>query len=463
VLKLQGAWLINQGTLDLSGGERAGAILAQSGSPAPGGCCAPGRVQVLDGPEKGGFLYYGSRFIGVHPPTVKVLWPTGRLRAELPLSFATGIRGIGTWRLAIRRLQVHALLMLTDDRRLLLTSSVDILSGNPQVSLLGELANLNQISQLAGFTPTDVAQSPQPPHHIFISGVRGSGNPAQSEVHEFDSGGNYIGMAFNRTTCEGCFGSTSQGHLRDIDFLSDGRLAGLMTTFQPFEPGIHAIDLSTGTSSRLIPDQSFASMSVFRGDRQDLFYVVQWSPVIGGDGGPRQPTILRYNVSGQTAQAALALETISSPGEPGLLRLDGALPAANAPRLAFDSAELPDLRYNHQPTTFNSPTIGSFSGPVGGTTALESLVFGQSQLTLFCQGGEATEAAALWKMSQRNPQPFAVPTPPADGQGQFMTTTQMDTGFNTVWVETNRGGPTHALLNRHVLYIRNANVYPPRP
>lgn len=454
VVKLQSPQLINHGVIDISGGERSGALLAQSGFPSPSNGC---RIQILPASQKGELLCYGDYRPGIYPPVVKALWPTGRLRAEIPIPLQF-IRGIGTAEnIPFLFLgPISYLLILTSDNRVVFASSPDYLSGNPQIYSLGEYFDFSYHAtgdlRLRGFIPTDVAQSPFPPHHVFVSGTDASGHVSQ--VHEFDLGGNYLGIRFSRPTAY-------FEPLRDIDFLSDGRLAGLMTVYtssSSWEQGIHAIDLSRGSSSLIIDMGAYlyydpASMSVLRGDQQDLIYLSRRVYTIGSC----CPTIERYNLSGQkTTQMAFALETISSPGEPGLLRLDGSLPGSSVPKIAFDFFELPDLKYNNQPATFNSPTIGSFSGPASSVTGLESLVFGQSQLTLYCQGGEPNNTAELRKMSDTNPVPSGPTTPPADNLGQFVTRTQLDPGFNTVWVETNVGGDTHELLKRHVLYIKDA-------
>jgi hypothetical protein len=85
---------------------------------------------------------------------------------------------------------------------------------------------------------------------------------------------------------------------------------------------------------------------------------------------------------------------------------------------------------------------------------MDNLVIGRStllgdQVTLFCQGAEVGESAVVWK----NGQPV-VTSPPGVNRGQFDMPLQLTLGFNTVWVETNRGGDTHALLKRHVLLLR---------
>jgi hypothetical protein len=457
VAKLQGSRLLNRGIIDLSGGARSGAIIAQGDLPVPVGRYGDGRVQILDGPQKGGFLYYGSDNIGVHPPTVHMAWPTGRLRASITLPF-TGIRGVGTAEhipfLFIGALR--GLLVITDDRRLVLMSVPDYFSGTPQIAYLAELADLQQISALAGFTPTDAAQSPVPPQHIFVSGMRTVNGAVQSQIHEFDAGGNYLGLAFSTTT-SGYVDFV--GHLQEIDFLSDGRLAALMATAPTINAsGIHVIDLATGTASLLIPgEDNLVSMSVLRGGQGEIFYAVIDDRTYACDGVCPVPTaIKRYDTSGQEVDLlALVTETVSSPGEPGLLRLDGSLPASRAPRLQFDGFDLPDLRYpvgSNTEATFNSPAIGSLEAPAGSATGMENLVIGRifgDQVTLFCQGGEEGESAVVFK----NGLPVTL-TPPADSSGQFEVPLQLDLGFNTVWVETNRGGDTHELLKRHILLIR---------
>src|SRR5260370_33235480 len=131
-----------------------------------------------------------------------------------------------------------------------------------------------------------------------MSGVRGSGreNRVQSELHELDSGGNYLRRVISVPTIQVFGGSAWIGHLKDIDFLSDGRAVGIMTMVvsgrQPTN-GIHTIDLTAGTASLLVPwpDQTMASMSVFRGQVGDSVTIRQWDQTVDG----REP-ILRTKI-----------------------------------------------------------------------------------------------------------------------------------------------------------------------
>jgi hypothetical protein len=50
---------------------------------------------------------------------------------------------------------------------------------------------------------TDIAQSPRPPHHMFISGFRRNPeeyNEAKTFILELDSGGRYVGVAYGSVT-----------------------------------------------------------------------------------------------------------------------------------------------------------------------------------------------------------------------------------------------------------------------
>lgn len=448
VAKLQGARLSNRGVINLSGGERSGALVGQSGSPPPG---APARrVQVLDGIQHGGFLYYGAPQIAVHSPTVTVVWPTGRARAELTLPF-TGIRGIGVMQHFVFG-PVAGLLVITDDRRIVWMTSPDYFASNPSITPIGELLDLTSYAPLSGFTPRDVVQSPVAPYHIYVGGVRGTGNVATSEVHTFDIGGNYLGLLFSSTTVES-FSGPHIGHLRELDVLSDGRLVSLMTTQSPLESGVFAIDPANGSAALLfswwdaLGSASLKSMSVLRDDTDQFLLNLSY---------PVEPKLQRRDLTGQeTAHVALMTETVSAPGTPGLLRLDGSLPASNAPVMQFDGFDLPGLWYpvgTFTPSTFSAPTIGSFEAPAAHALAMESLVIGRPlgrDITVFCQGAEQGQSAVVWK----NSRPLGL-TPPADANGACQTSVTLDLGFNTLWVEPNVAGNTHALLKRHLLVIR---------
>jgi hypothetical protein len=242
LLKLQSPHFVNQGVIDASGGALAGSPTVFNYIPIAN---SRYHIQVLDGsPNGGNMVYYGSRFIGVAAPSVSLLWSNGRLRKEVPLPF-TGVRAIGKGLSSLDLVfgnvdpaapgpaPLRALLVITDDDRVVEASVSEFSSGNPQIMRIGELADFHSIQQLAGFTPTCVTQSPFPPFNIYIGGVQGSGAEfvANSRIHEFDSSGNFIRTVFDARTVQVNTGSAWIGHVQDLDFLSDGRLVGMMTLF----------------------------------------------------------------------------------------------------------------------------------------------------------------------------------------------------------------------------------------
>jgi hypothetical protein len=461
VAKLQATRFLSSGKIDVSGGDRGGALLGHSTSPSPGH--DGGRVQALNGDARGGFIFYACvcPYYRVGGPTVALAWPTGRKRADITFPFLSGIRGIGSATQVVifpPLVAESGLLILDDDRHVWFTFLPDFMAPDPAPWFSAMLADLTAVSELWALNTTDIAQSPFPPYHYFVSGVRGRLDDAvaTSEILEFDLSFNYVRTVFSAQTAER-LGGAHLGHLKDIDFLSDGRLIGFMTTTNPLVGGLHEIDMAAGTSSLYLHTPDFGttalrSFSIVRGAADQVLASLGASAL--------HPGIAYYDENGNTARAALAHETISAPGVPGLLRVDGGLAGSNAPAASFDGLALDDLIYDGQPVTFASPAIGSFAATAVAGTGLESLVFGAGSLIAHCQGGETGEAAELWKSSDLTPV-FAVPTPPADGRGEMRLPARLDQGFNTLWVETSRGGATHDLLKRHVLYIENANEYPP--
>lgn len=209
----------------------------------------------------------------------------------------------------------------------------------------------------------------------------------------------------------------------------------------------------SGNTNGLITGAEMHSMSVMRGDGGgDIISVVYSS----GLGSSDPAYVERYNEFGQPIDfTGFIFETISSSGEPGLLRLDSSLPASKVPIMKYDNFTLKDLVYppgSGTKATFNSPTIGSFVGHATTVTGMENLVMGRNSrlgnnVTLFCQGAEAGMSAYV---NINNTSFFS---PQANPRGQIEATASLDFGFNTIWVESNRGGVTNELLKRHVLVI----------
>jgi hypothetical protein len=481
ILKLQSPQFFNRGNIDASGGALAGAPVQFNQMPVPHS--AAGHVQILDGPAEGGnMVYYGSRWIGIHPPSASLLWSTGRFRAEVALPF-TGIRAVGKGLSFIDLISgnvdptapgpapLRALLVITNDMRVEQTTAPEFSANNPQIIPIGELIDLHAVPALAGFAPSSVTQSPFPPFNIFVGGVHGTGaeNLARSQIHMFDRSGNYIGMVFNQMTEFASAGAA--GHLQDIDFLSDGRLLGLMTLWNNGSPtdGIHRIDIGTGAASYLWRARAGArqaaamsSMSVHRAVNGDAVSVVVWDPIIGEDHTSIPPYLEHYDSSGNTLPPwALIVETISSPGDPGLVRVDGAFEGSNEPRVTYGGVTLADTIFRDNPAVFHAPAISSLSARRNDVaTGLESLVFGQDTLPVFCQGAEPGAAnVELWRQ-QSGGTAMGVSLPRADDQGNCGGTLMLPDGFTSVWVRTADGGQPSDLLKRRVLFIPQGSSTP---
>lgn len=474
VLKLQSPQLLNHGLIDASGGDIAGAPIAYNYVPGRG---FAGRVQVLDGDlAAGAMLYYGFRDIGISAPTATLIWPNGRLRSEIPLPLS-GLRAIGKGLnpldiifgaidpTAPGPVPLRGLLLIDADMNLSLAASPVLLSANPAIDP-GPLADLRLIPQLAGFTPAAVTQSPFPPFRIYISGVRGSGREqsAQSELHELDSSGNYLRLVLSVPTIQEFGGSAWIGHLKDIDFLSDGRAVGIMTMIVPGRQptnGIHVIDLAAGTASLLIPwpDQTMASMSVFRAQFRDCFTITQWDPTVD-DSDPVQRTQLKhYTITGEAMSPwGFVAETMSSPGWPGIVRSDGLLPGSSEPRITLGGVPLAGQNGQDNPSEIHGPAISSFTSPASGSvTGLESLVVGQANLAVFCQGAEPGARVELWKKSPGSSE-MGLAIPAADNLGNCGGTLGLPEGFTTVWAKTADGGQPPDLLKRRVLLIPEGQI-----
>lgn len=452
VIKLQAPKLVNRGTIDLSGGIRGGAFVGQDGSPAPSVPSA--RVQMLPGKQRGGFVYYTSN------PTVNIAWPTGRLQGTttLPVSQILGIGPLTFWRTQRR----DGLLVVGADRRVFAMTPPQYGTGNTQISPIGVNARLP--IQLDGLTITDIAQSPKRPYHIYVSGYHGTAaNPnqdlAQSEVHELTHDGTYRKQIYAASTAR-IYGDAYIGHIKEIDFLSDGRLAALMATMPaPVQNGVHAIDIANGTSTLLMPWQgphysALRSMSVMRSDADQL--LLSFHPDAGAE-------LQRYDLFGQRmTQIALVAETVGSPGEPGRMRMDGALPGSTAPATQYDGFDLAGLPYPVQfdlDTTARFPTIASSTAPANNALGMENLVVGfnvfippeeRDRATLYGQGGEVGQSITVWQNGRQ-----LGGTPPAiDGTGEFQQLVPLELGFNTFRVETNNSGTAPELLHHHLLSLR---------
>jgi hypothetical protein len=251
--------------------------------------------------------------------------------------------------------------------------------------------------------------------------------------------------------------------VKDIDFLSDGRLAYLRPSrFGGTVRGIYALDLATGVSTRIVADNdaTFASMSVLRGNVKDVIHVVVQDTIVEPDSGiPRGHQLWRFDVDGnRITEAALVYEALGGPGIPGLYRADGSLSASRRPQLKYDGLQLTRPELNGSPLAYQCPAIGSFSGRASGAGCFESLVFGAAALRAYGQGGLPNQAARLIQESSAGRSQPSAPT--ANSSGEVTADVELDEGYNTLWLETSDGGATPPLLRRTVLYIEGAT--PPR-
>lgn len=471
VAKFQGQYFQNEGTVNFSGGSKAGGLLAQSGIPAP---YNNGRFAMLpdfDGGHDGGFVYYGTTEISLDTNVVVVCWPSGRVKVILELSFVLGIKGIGTlihFPFFSRDIIAKGLLVISDDNRVIATSTVDFVSGNPSIFELGEIIDLNTIP---GFNPifdkpTSVAQSPRSPHNIFVSVVHTmpfvNDALAISRVHKFDLGGNYIGKVFEMHTIDSPNALAGPGHLRDIAFTRDGKLLGTVSPNPRVAnypaPGIHELNINTSlpVSKLIIPYQgiSLPSMAIYQGLEKDMIYLATFPGT--------QKFIDRYEFDNnrrswrKSAQLMFALETISKVGEPGLLRIDGVVPGSNSPVIQYNDIDLPNYyfpRDTNNPVYHKEPVIGSFSRPFGIIPRFENLVTNQRMIKVYGHGASPFTEIEINGTSEVNPGKVQKGGGTASSSGQFEVQVELDPGFNLLWAETNIGGDVHELLKRHILYI----------
>lgn len=235
VVKFQAPLLFNHGKIDLSGGDCSGAIFAQNRVIMPDRYRSLARIQVLNGKQQGGCIYYANQLnwnsLMVGSPEITVVWPNGRTYGDVSLP-VTDISGIGVAEGPWLR-ELLGFYVITSDRRVRTFNSRpdyysgNILTTNPFFYALDIRLDIRE----RVFIPTDIAQSPIAPYHIFVSGYvpipvpEGHVGMAISQIHEFDAGFHYVRNAFNKVTYQYYY---SPGHLTDIDFLSSGQLLGLM-------------------------------------------------------------------------------------------------------------------------------------------------------------------------------------------------------------------------------------------
>src|SRR5262249_26956442 len=147
-------------------------------------------------------------------------------------------------------------------------------------------------------------------------------------------------------------------------------------------------------------------------------------------------------------------DTVGQPGEPGLVRIDGALPGSNDPVVVFDDHEDWTI-HDKIPSTYMPPVLGSFTGPANDLGLMESLVFTDSTITVFVQGGNPNDPRQQ-ELSVYVEQPGSAPEitslPPLDSDGRAQVQITLPAGFSNVWVQS-ESSEVHPFLQRPVLRL----------
>lgn len=492
VLKIQAPQVYNSGWIDLSGGDIGGSLLIDTNHGVPIPTQGSGRIHVLDGASSGAFLYYGSDQAGsIFSDHALLAWPDGRACAiglQVPSNGTGSIRAIGhgyspigvlTAQISHERPLERYILIISSDKRLIVATAPDPASGAPAIVPLGGdsgsggvIADLNTIPDLLGFALTAVCQSPVAPYNIYVGGFKDTDTPgiAQAQVFELDSGG-----GFRRTVWSGrtLARNDMAGNIRSLDVRSDGVLVMLMCPETDQPGGVYSLNPAGGTPTRVWQDAAnLASVAIMRpahvdpsvpthspgrAAQPDLFFAVQRGTAIAldTDGGvgipplPGQPRVQRRDMSGIVLpMAAFGSDSISSPGAPGMCRIDGALPGSLSPRIDYAGQPLPDMIFHNAKTTYGAPVVSSFTGALSGLyTEIEGLVFGGTgTIHVFGQGADPTRQVVI------NCNNVGTRVSP-DGLGQVTGTVTLTPGFNTIWMTTDDSGPAPELLKKVVLYI----------
>jgi hypothetical protein len=142
------------------------------------------------------------------------------------------------------------------------------------------------------------------------------------------------------------------------------------------------------------------------------------------------------------------------------VRLDGALPGSNEPQITYGGSPLtgtlldPDVN----PNVYHVPAISSFSS--ADVSGLESLVFGQNSVPVFCQGAaRGADNIELWRKPEAASQ-VGISIPPADNQGSCSGSLMLPEGFTSVWVKTSDSGDPPDWLKQAVLVVSQGSSSP---
>lgn len=485
LLKLQAPLVDNQGRIELSGGDGGGAFLGFGASHIPHPLWP--EALILDGDNHGGQLVYRRGQL-----EVDLLYPSGRERGSVTLPIPGGIAGISNMYLTLgRRTRTIGLWVATTQARLYYFQAPDFGTRSipPFATPLSfvDLSNQQDANGSyvfrGGFTITDVAQSPLPPHHLFVSGFRR--NPeeydeAKTFILELDSGGTFVRTAYGSVTAvqrrvrgeDEC--PVTPDFLDAIDFLSDGALVALATYSDPFGEnelsGVYRIDLAARTRRLLMPVGSETrSLSVLRGtDEGDLLALVHYSCFANVSGGPPPPRngiqLRRFTLAGAPAnEVGLWADTLAWPGEPGFARIDGAYPGASEPTFTWNGHPLEDLRFEGSPLTYRAAVLASFLQPYNGYAFGDLVTFTDARYGMG-GGGPPGHAPDLCVGAPDGSVQCRSTSAPADDVGFVVGLAPLSPGFNRVWFRPDNN-PVEELLVRDVYRLEgpeNPRVFEPR-
>jgi hypothetical protein len=399
LVKLQSLRTLNEGTVDVSGGARRGGLLMQNTivDLPPNLTGQYLRLTVRDDPNSRGDVIFYEHYPLVPSNDIGLLYSAGRIRRVAQEPFEVTAVGLANLPFGLR-----GLLIVDTHGNLHWTGLPDFGIG----SLTGEVGILGNLltSLPAGFQITSVAQSPAT-NVIYVGGYVGSGFKPSTEIHSFNFQGGYMGRVFQATSIDESSGLV--GPIRSIDVLTENpdapgdKIIALMAIYNAshggaLQSGVFRVDVATGAAEFLLQrDWVTSSMALLR-DRSgnptgDQLALLDINRVLLEDGVVPPSRLEFVDIFGRgLGRLTISGDTVSRAGEPGFVRIDGALPGSNPPVVVFDDTQ-DWTTHNEIPSTYLPPVLGSFTGPANDLGLMESLIFTDQTITVFVQGGNPSD------------------------------------------------------------------------